>query len=171
MIDEFAEITKTEISKEGEFDFKNSPELELLKFISNFSPILSQIMLFEGLGHFNLERMIKTEIKILEVEPSLNQYKLFMHYYLLLDIDLNGNKELIQKSLDLIKIPILKYIIFVKLNYYLAFKTGSNRQLEKELSNLVQKAKLNLDSKSSISDIHRQIQEKKRVSIINKQNL
>jgi predicted MPP superfamily phosphohydrolase len=171
VIDEFADITKTEISKVGEFDYKNSPELELLKFISNFSPIFSQIMLFEGLGHFNLERMIKSEIKVLEVDPSLNQYKLFMHYFLLLDIDLNGNKELIQRSLYLIKIPILKYIIFVKLNYYLAFKSGSNRQLEKELSNLVQKAKLNLDNKSSISDIHRHIQEKKRVSIINKHNL
>jgi len=171
VIDEFSEITKFEIAKEGEFDFKNSPEFELLKFISSFSPIISQMMLYDGLGHFNLERMIKNEIQELEIDPNLNQYKLFMHYYLLLDIDLNGNKELIQKSLDLIKIPILKYIIYVKLNYYLAFKCGNNKQLEKELSNLIRKAKLNLDSKSSISDIHRQIQEKKRVSIINKQNL
>lgn len=171
VIEEFAEITKTEISKEGEFDFTNLPELELLKFISNFSPILSQALLYDGLGHYNLERMIKEEIKALEIDLRLNQYKLFMLYYLLLDIDLNSNKESIQRSLDLIKIPILKYIIFVKLNYYLAFKSGSNKQLQRELSNLIQKAKLNLDSKTSISDIHRQIQEKKRVSIVNKQNL
>ena len=172
VIEEFSEITKQEITKEGEFDITNSPELDLLKFISNFSPILSQSWLYDGLGHYNLERMIKDEIKVLEVDPSLNQYKLFMLYYLLLDIDLNSNKEFIQRSLDLIKIPILKYMIFVKLNYYLAFKSGINKQLEKELSNFIQKAKLNLDSnKNNIGDIHRQIQEKKRVSIVNRQNM
>ena len=172
VIEEFSEITRKEITKEGEFDITNSPELDLLKFISNFSPILSQSWLFDGLGHFNLERMIKDEIKVLEVDSSLNQYKLFMLYFLLLDIDLNSNKEFIQRSLDMIKIPILKYTIFVKLNYYLAFKSGNSKQLQKEISNFIQKAKLNLDSnKNNISDIHRQIQEKKRVSIVNKQSL
>lgn len=172
VIEEFSEITKKELTKEGEFDITNSPELDLLKFISNFSPILSQTWLFDGLGHFNLERMIKDEIKVLESNSGINQYKLFMLYYLLLDIDLSTNKEFILRSLDMIKIPILKYIIFVKLNYYMAFKSGNNRLLQKELSNYIQKAKLNLDSnKQNISDIHRQIQEKKRVSLVNKRSL
>lgn len=171
VIEEFSELTKKEIKKEGEFNISNSPELDLLRFISNFSPILSQSWLFDGLGHFNLERMIKDEIKVLEKNSGLNQYKLFMLYYLLLDIDLNSNKEFIQISLDIIKIPILKYTIYIKLNYYLAFKCGSNKQLERELSHYIQKAKLNIDSKSNISDIHRQIQEKKRVSIINQQSM
>lgn len=170
VIEEFSEITLNEIKKEGEFDFTNSPELDLLKFISNFSPILSQSWLFDGLGHYNLERMIKDEIRMLELASTSNQYKLFMLYFLLLDIDLNSNKEFIQRSLDIIKIPILKYTIFVKLNYYLAFKCGGNKQLEREVSHYIQKAKLNLDSKTNISDIHKQIQEKKRISIVNSQN-
>lgn len=172
IIEEFSEITRKEISKEGEFDISNSPEMDLLKFISNFSPILSQCWLSDGLGHFNLERMIMEEIEVLEVDSKSNQYKLFMLYFLLLDIDLNSNKQFIKRSLENIKIPILKYTIFVKLNYYMAFKSGSNKQLQNELSYLIQKAKLNLDNnKNNISNIHRQIQEKKKVSIINKQSL
>lgn len=171
IIEEFSQITLNEIKKEGEFDFTNSPELDLLKFISNFSPILSQSWLFDGLGHYNLERMIKDEISVLEIDCSTNQYKLFMLYFLLLDIDLNSNKEYIQKALDFIKVPILKYTIFLKLNYYLAFKCIGNKQLEREVSNFIRKARINLDSKTNISDIHKQIQNKKRISIINKQNL
>lgn len=124
----------------------------------------------DGLGHFNLERMIKNEIQKLETSPDENQYKLFILYFLLLDIDLNSNKEYIQTAMDKITMPVLKYIIYIKLNYYLAFKAGSNKQLQHELSNKIQRAKLNIDSKADISDIQKQIQEKKRQSSINKFN-
>lgn len=168
VIEEFSEITKKGIDVEEDFDITNLPELDLLKFISNFSPILSQSWLFDGIGHYNLERMIKEEIVKLEEETAVNQYKLFLLYFLLLDIDLNSNKEFIQRSLDTIKIPLLKYAIFVKLSYYLAFKCSGNKQLEQELSNFIQRAKLNLDNnKTKIGDIHKHIQERKRIAQVN----
>jgi hypothetical protein len=58
------------------------------------------------------------------------------------------------------------------LNYYLAFKSGSNKTLQQELSNKIQKAKLNFDSdKAKIGDLQKQIQEKKRQSNIQKNML
>jgi predicted MPP superfamily phosphohydrolase len=171
IIDEFSQITKQEIEKEGCVDIQDFPELELLKFISNFSPFISQMSFFDGLGHFNLERMVKDEIKKLEESSKTNQFKLYMLYFLLLDIDLNANKEYIQIAMDKIKIPILKYSIFIKLNYYLAFKGGENKSLQHDLSKNIQKAKLNLDNKTDIGDIQKQIQVKKRMRLVNKNNL
>jgi len=165
-IEEFANVTKNEITANFDIDTQDFPELNLLRFVSNFSPLLSQSLLFDGLGHYNLERKIKTEIEELELNVKDNQYKLYMLYFLLLDIDLNTNRAFIQKAIDNIRMPILKYSIVLKLNYYLAFKAGANKQLQKELSNKIQQAKLNLDNRTDIGEIQRQIQQKKRMSII-----
>lgn len=166
IIDEFSERTKNELNTDTLIDIDNFPELNLLKFISNFSPMIAQTSLFDGIGHFNLERMIKNEIQKLEQIPKENQYKLFILYFLLLDIDLNANKEYIISALEKIKTPILKYIIYIKLNYYLAFKAGSNKSLQQTLSNYIQDARLNIDNQANIGEIQRQIQEKKRLSNI-----
>lgn len=171
IIDEFSLITKQEATKDDCIDFTNFPELELLRFISNFTTLISQSCLFDGLGHFNLERMIKDEIEKLETTSNENQYKLFMLYFLLLDIDLNSNKEYIQIAMDKLKIPVIKYAIFLKLNYYLAFKGENNKALKHDLTLKIQKAKLNIDNSSSISEIQRQIQVKKKISYGNKDML
>lgn len=172
IIDEFSDVIKQNLKNEDEeIDIENFPELSLLRFISNFSPLISQTLLFDGLGHYNLERMVKDEIEKLEDNLSSNQLKLYMLYFLLLDIDLNSNREYIQIAMEKIKIPILKYSIFIKLNYYLAFKSGNSKNLEQDLTNKIQKAKLNLDNKTNIGDIQKQIQMKKRISIINKNKL
>ena len=114
---------------------------------------------------------IKNEITELEKNIGINQYRLFILYFLLLDIDLNTNKEYIQIAMNNIKIPILKYMIVVKLNYYLAFKANSNKNMQQELSNKIQQAKLNLDDKTDISTLQKQIQERKRLSSTNKNRI
>ena len=170
IIDEFSDLTKQELKKE-EYSIDDFPELNLLKFISNFSPMITQVWLFDGLGHYNIERMIKNEITELEKNIGINQYRLFILYFLLLDIDLNTNKEYIQIAMNNIKIPILKYMIVVKLNYYLAFKANSIKNMQQELSNKIQQAKLNLDDKTDISTLQKQIQERKRLSSTNKNRI
>lgn len=172
IIDEYKVLTKKEFLKEGFFNVEDLPELDLLRFISNFSPIISQTWLYDGLGHYNLERMVKDKISKLEENVGANQYKLFMLYFLLLDIDLNANKEYVKKTMDNLRIPILKYAITIKLNYYLAFKSSNNRALEQELGVLIQRAQLNVDSKNiSMGAIQKNIQEKKRVALTNKNRI
>src|SRR5690606_5533516 len=120
---------------------------------------------------FNIERMIKNKIEELELNINANQYKLFILYFLLLDIDLNTNKGYIQIAMNNIRTPILKYMIVVKLNYYLAFKVSSNKSLQHELSKKIQQAKLNLDDKTNIAALQKQIQEKMRLSSTNKNRI
>jgi hypothetical protein len=166
IIDEFEKFAKREIEADNVFDVQDLPELELMNFISNFTPLICQVSLFDGIGHFSLERLIKNEINSLIQTNHIPEYKLFMLCFLLLDIDLEGNKDYIEMIMQHIKMPVLKYAIVIKLNYYLAFRSGMNKDFQVKLSNHIQQARLNLDNSSSISDIHRQIQFKKKESLI-----
>jgi len=133
----------------------------LLRLISDFSPTISQIWLSESICHSSLEKIIKSEIETFEKDISDNQFKLFLLYFLLLDIDLKYVEAYIKKIMNNIRIPVLKYAIFIKLNYYLIFKGGENKKLKDLLSKSIQEAQLNLDSKSDIGEIQRQIQKKR----------
>ena len=87
--------------------------------------------------------------------------------FLLLDIDLEGNKQYISTVMQHTKMNVLKYAIVIKLNYYLAFNAGDNKVTQKMLSQNIQQARINLDSTTSLSDIHKQIHAKKRENLIN----
>jgi len=171
IIDEFSEITKRELKNDEDINILNFHELELLRFISNFTPIFCQTLLFDGLGHYNLEQMIKNEIDNCEKDTGNNQYKLFMLYFLLLDIDLSTNQEYLNTAMNNIKIPLLRHAILMKLNYYLAFKTSNNKKLQQVLSNKIQNIQLKLNNKTDIGELQRQIQKRKRFSIVNANKL
>lgn len=168
LVDDFKKRIQDEYaSKNIEADFREMPEFKLLNFISNFSPLVCQIALYDGIGHFSLERLVKKEIEEILKSESIEEYKLFMLIFLLLDIDLDSNKEYILKAMQNIRMNVLKYAIVVKLNYYLAFNAGNNKGLQKTLSQNIQQARINLDNTTSLSDIQRQIHAKKRESRIN----
>lgn len=166
VVEEFERLAKMEFASDEESDMQNFPEFELFSYISNFTPLICQVCLFDGIGHYNLERKIRSEIDKLISSGAHEEYKLFMLCFLLLDIDLEGNSQYINTLMDYIRMPILKYAIIIKLNYYLAFRGGNKKEFQQKLSNYIQKAKLNLDSTASIRDIHQQIQQKKKESLI-----
>ena len=87
--------------------------------------------------------------------------------FLLLDIDLECNKEYIRTAMQYVKMNVLKYAIVVKLNYYLAFNAGDNKSMQNMLSQNIQRARINLDNTTSLSDIEQQIQVRKRENLIN----
>lgn len=164
ILDEFSDIVKkTEIN-----DIGVNNEIELLNLVSNFTPIISEISLFDGIGHYNLEFIIKKKIETLKVDADNNQLKLFMLYFLLIDIDLKNNKERIEEVMDVIKVPFLKMGIFVKLNYYLAFKANSSTSLQQYLENKIQIAKLNIDPKTDHVQIQKDIYDTKKLALLQK---
>ena len=169
LVDEFKRTTKHELSstQNVNVDLQELPEVKLLNFISNFTPLICQVALYDGIGHFSLERIIKREINAILASETIEEYKLFMLCFLLLDIDLEGNKEYITTIMQTTKINALKYAIVIKLNYYLAFNAGDNKTTQKMLSQNIQQARINLDSTTSLSDIHKQIHAKKRENLIN----
>jgi predicted phosphodiesterase len=166
IVDDFSNMTKEEMINNGA-----SSELDLLNFISNYSPLITQTFLYDGIGHYNMERMIKDKIQKLGNIAENNQYKLFMLYFLLLDIDINANKEYIQIAIDNIKNPVLKYLIIIKLNYYLAFKVTNNKLLQNELSKEILETKMRINNKYDKREIQRQIQTTKKQSHINKNKI
>lgn len=169
LVDEFKRSIKNELSssKSIDIDYQEMPEVKLINFISNFTPLICQVALYDGIGHFSLERIIKREIDAILSSKTTEEYKLFMLCFLLLDIDLDGNKQYITTVMQYININVLKYAIVIKLNYYLAFNAGDNKALQKMLSLNIQKARINLDNTTSLSDIHKQIHAKKRENLIN----
>lgn len=168
LVEEFEKLARNEFEHGHNSDIQDFPELELLNFISSFTPLICQVWLFDGVGHFNLERKIINEIDLLIKTNPISEYKLFILCFLLLDIDLSSNKSYIDIVLRHIRIPVLKYAIVIKLNYYLAFKGGKDKNLQQQLSNHIQKARLSLNSQTNISDIQKQIQQKKKESFVNK---
>ena len=169
LVDEFKKSTKNELSsiQNIDADFQEMPEVKLLNFISNFIPLICQIALYDGIGHFSLERIIKREIEAILNLETIEEYKLFMLCFLLLDIDLEGNKQYVLTVMKHVRMNILKYAIVIKLNYYLAFNAGDNKNTQKMLSQNIQQARINLDNTTNLSDIHKQIQAKKRENLIN----
>lgn len=169
LVDELKRSVKTEYSStfNQNIDFRELPEIKLLNFISNFTPLICQVALYDGIGHFSLERIIKKEIESIIKSDDIEEYRLFMLCFLLLDIDLEGNKEYIRTAMQYIKMNVLKYAIVVKLNYYLAFNAGDNKSMQNMLSQNIQRARINLDNTTSLSDIEQQIQVRKRENLIN----
>lgn len=161
IIDEMARMAEDEASQ-NDYSFSEAQEMGLYKIMTTFSPLLTQVMLFDSIGHYNIENIIKTEIQKLEQNPAENQYKLYVYYFILTDIDLEGNMEYIVRALSNITIPVLKYMLLLKLNYYMAFKGGNNKNLQNKLSRHIQSAKKLLDSKLDVNSMQKQLTEQRK---------
>ena len=171
MVEEYTTITDQELKNDDYNTLDSFPELDLLRFISNFSPMIAQVALSDSVGHYTMERMIKNEIVETENNIDGHQYKLYLLYFLLLDIDLNSNITRIDDIMNNLKLPVLKYMSLFKLNYYLAFKAGNNRVLQQTLSSKIQLLKRQMDSKVDIGAIQKDIHLKKQKALIHKKGL
>ena len=171
MVEEYTTITNQELKNDEYNTLDSFPELDLLRFISNFSPMIAQIALSDSVGHYTMERMIKNEIKETEENIQGNQYKLYLLYFLLLDIDLTANITMIEDIMKNLKLPVLKYMSLFKLNYYLAFKVGNNHTLQQILSSKIQILKRQIDNSVDIGAIQKDIHLKKQKALMNKKGL
>jgi len=139
---------------------------EILKLISRFIPILIQVMLYDGIGHINFREIILSKIEELKKDKKNNQYKLFLLYFLLIDTDINSNKEYVDDVFENVNLGVLKLSTLIKLNYYLAFKSHRNKVLEQFFRNKIQKASFLLDNKTDINELQRLLSKKKKQSIV-----
>ena len=130
---------------------------KLIKVLTNFIPTLVQTRTNDMIGDKNLEKVINSKIDEIksEMKSDKNQYKLFILYFLLLDINLVKNKDIIDEVRELITIPVLRYSILLKLNFYLGFKVNkSDRELVNFLSNKIQKQQLVFNNQSDLGELH-----------------
>ena len=141
--------------------------MKLLKLMSNFSPVISQSFLYDGLGHYSLVRLLKMEIERLRVDSEKNQYRLFLLYFTLFDIALSENYKMIDQAIeDISKMPLLRYMIYIKVNYYLAFKSYGNNQMANYLQETAKKTKLLLDNKTDVGRLQQALSDTRKTALV-----
>jgi len=168
LIKEIKEYARTENQKQESEEFVIGEEL--LKALSRFIPVLTETLLYDGLGHVNLKTIILEKIEQLNMDSKNNQYKLFLLYFLLIDCDIKANKNYINEAFENVKMSVLKVSTLFKLNIYLAFKAYNNKDLESYLKKQIQTANLNLDSRSDVGLIQRGLAKRTKSNIVKAQS-
>ncbi len=136
-----------------EFDFikeKTEEDIKkkIIEILTSFIPLLTQLNLSGAVVHKNLKRFIIEWIEKLEHNIEDNQYKLMLLYFMLLDIDLHGNIDTIEKIHKHINMLSLKNVSVIKLFYYLIFKSNGDKDLEELLRDKIVEIQMVLDPDS-----------------------
>jgi len=145
----------------------------LLSLMQQVLPVIVESRIYDMIGASNMQTVIKERLKQAKTnkQGDNNQFRLFLLMYLLCDIDLKSNIEYISQSLELIKKPILKYAIVLKVLYYMNFKVDdfigdTKKDIDSRLKSLYTKAQKHFNnklSKESISHSVQHINKKRRI--------
>ena len=167
IVDNIAKETKEDLKNENMANLDETDEMKLLRMVSYMSPVVAQTYLYDGLGHYSLVRLVKMEIEQLRKDVASNQYKLFVLYFTLFDIALNENYLMIDQAInDISKIPILRYMTYLKLNYYLAFKASGNSKMADFLQDRAQKVRLLLNNKTDVDRLQQALSGTRKAGIV-----
>ncbi|WP_027879003.1 metallophosphoesterase [Mesoflavibacter zeaxanthinifaciens] len=153
LLDEFGEMDMSKILKEG---VKGEAQA-LLKLISSVIPTIVQVRLYDMIGHVNLEEIILNRLIEAKSDSKNNQFKIFIYSFLLLDINYNGHKRILEEVIPLIKIPIIKYSFILKLNYYLGFKNTLTNEDKRFLKNKIQSQYLKFNNRIDVGDVQKKL--------------
>jgi len=169
IVDEYKKTAKEEnikLRNDYEMDDDEIIGEAILKILSRILPVLVQAMMYDGLGHLNFTQIIEERVKKYRENVEKNQYKLFVLYFLLMDIDLNGNKALINDVFAEITLPPLKVGTLFKLNFYMAFKVAKSSPLEQFIKNRIQDAQLRIDGKTDINAMQQGLAHKSKRNLL-----
>jgi predicted MPP superfamily phosphohydrolase len=139
---------------------------EILQLMAKIIPVLIESMLFDGVGHLNLKRIIDDKIGELCKNPKESQYKLFLLYFLYMDLDINAHKNRIDDVFSNITLAPLKVATLFKLNFYLAFKAYKIPNLERFFKNKVQEAQKRIDNKADANEMQKYLADKQKANIV-----
>jgi predicted MPP superfamily phosphohydrolase len=129
--------------------------MEMLELASNFVPLYVESALFDAVGHKNMRKVIDRRIKLLGKNATKNQFELFLLSLLLVDSDIKANLDRLDNLIDLLDVNILKYSVYLKLHYYLSFRTGQDEKLQAELRARIQSMSKGFDKSADLSALHR----------------
>ncbi len=128
------------------------PKKSLLQLISSFLPNLIQNFITDSVGHINLEEIILNKIKGLESSRNKNQYRLFILYFLLIDLDLKKYKNYITDIIELSTIGVIRSSILLKLYYYLLMKCYDDESMITFIRAKLQRLTLEMYPKTKAND-------------------
>lgn len=171
MVDEFERIAKkenVELRKESELAEDVVVGQEILTLLSKILPIIIQVMLFDNIGQMNFKKIIEEKIAQYRTDVSNNQYKLFVLYFLIIDLDLKTQRNIIDDAILDLRLGPLKISTLFKLNFYLAFNAHISTELEQFIKNKIQMLQLKINDKADIGEIQRALSKKSKRNMINK---
>lgn len=139
---------------EDKADFKEN----VFKLFTNFIPLVVQNFLFDALAQNNLENIFLDKIEELK-RTNGNELKIFVLYYMIIDLDIKNNKRYIDDVIVYLKINTLKHASIYKLFSILLFgRYNSDSSKEYiEHATLVQAKKID-NSKKNIETTLKTIQ-------------
>ena len=141
---------------------------ETLKFVSNFIPVLTQVLLYDGVGHVNFRTIILKKIEDYKKDFKNNQYKLFLLYFLLIDTDIKTNKSFVDEIFEFVTLSPLKVSTFFKLNFYLTFKSYNKKELEEYFKLKTKQAQIRMNNKSDSDKMNRELSKSTKRNIAKK---
>lgn len=151
------------IHEEIELEISDS-EIEsqenVLEIISKFLPFITQVTMSENIGQHNIENLLISKIEELKINYKSNQYKLFILYFVLMDIDDENIYNYVDELIDLMEIGVLKYSTIFKLNYYFSFKGSNNNRMAHFLKEKIKYAQLKLDNKTDKDRLQQRLDSK-----------
>lgn len=141
-----------------------SHEKTLIKLVMELMPIVVQTFLFDALAQNNLERLLFDKLEGLKKDKVNNQFKLFLVYNLLIDLDFKNKKYLISELMQEIKLGVLRHSYLIKLYLYLAFNSNDKKDLELELQGLIREQERIINSdKNEDGNINKRIEKVKQI--------
>lgn len=141
-------------------DSEEEGQVNVLEIISKYLPFITQVTLSENIGQHNIENLLISKIDELKINYKSNQYKLFILYFVLMDIDEENIYKYVDELIDLMEIGVLRYSTVFKLNYYFAFKGSNNSRMAQFLKEKIKSAQLRLDNKTDKDKLQQRLDSK-----------
>jgi len=159
----FALMDELEGNKLDLIDEKTTED-ELLKLITTFIPLMTQLFFYDSVVQSNLENILKNKIESLENDDNdESQFKLLILYFSLIDLDIKEHEHLIPKIISSLNLAILKNSSLMKLYLYLSLKVNGNKILAKKIEGYIRTQEFEIDSSSKrLSEIDSRIASTKK---------
>ena len=157
-----------DLERKEEASQDSSPESNILELLNNFIPILTQVTFSEGIAHHNVEAIVLNKIEELKSNAKVNQYKLFILYFLLMDIDEQNIIKYTDELLDIVNLGVLKYSSILKLNYYFSFNGHRSKRIAAYLKNKIEQAQMKLNNKTDRGQLQSSLEKKKKKNLYKK---
>lgn len=143
----------------------------LLKLFRVMLPLIIQGFFYDSIGHIKLEEVIKSEIKSLKRDAQNNQFKLFILYFTLIDLNLKENKEYLDELYSLTTLSVLKHSILSKMLFYLMFKAYDNKNLIGYLKSRLREYQMKIDPKTDTRLLEKKLSEFEKLAIIKRRSI
>ncbi|WP_142783808.1 metallophosphoesterase [Changchengzhania lutea] len=141
-------------------DQDSNSEINILDLLSKVIPIITQSTFSDGIAHYNVEGIILNKIAELKTSDKANQYKIFILYFVLMDIDEKNIIEYADEIISYAKMGVIKYSVVFKLTYYFSFNGQRSKKVAEFLRERIKVAQLKMDNKIDKDKLQKSLQKK-----------